>query len=378
MTTRERNLITMKKRKLLLLIPALLLGLLTPAAAADDVTEILGVMTTGNSITITFEDCGASYYEICRATRERGAYIRIGTAEEATYKDTGLRSGQVYFYRVRPCWDEGSYVRRGAYSTPVGASCVNVVSAMAVRSPCYQQGRTIHVSGLMLHSVGCAQENGAVFASLWNQETADVLVHAVVSPGGTVYQLADWERRCWHCGGSGNDTMIGVEMTEPNELIYTSGDDFTWSGDARETAVDNYNTAVALFANLCFLYDLDPMRDICSHREGSTRGIASGHGDPEHLWTGLGLHLTMDTFRQDVRRMMLGGYRAKTVQECAGAAATVTADVLNVRSGPGTTYEVLSTIRYGQSAAILETRWSEGEAWGRLTSGGWICLSYTA
>lgn len=76
--------------------------------------------------------------------------------------------------------------------------------------------------------------------------------------------------------------------------------------------------------------------------------------------------------------MMLGGYRAKTVQECAGAAATVTADVLNVRSGPGTTYEVLSTIRYGQSAAILETRWSEGEAWGRLTSGGWICLSYTA
>ena len=54
---------------------------------------------------------------------------------------------------------------------------------------------------------------------------------------------------------------------------------------------------------LCRKYGLSPLGDgvIVSHKEGYKRGIASNHGDPEHLWTQLGMPYTMDTFRAAVK-----------------------------------------------------------------------------
>ena len=69
-----------------------------------------------------------------------------------------------------------------------------------------------------------------------------------------------------------------------------------------------YKTAVELFAMLCKKYSLNPLADgvIISHKEGHSRGIASNHGDPEHLWTQLGMGYTMDTFRKAVKATMGG------------------------------------------------------------------------
>ena len=63
-----------------------------------------------------------------------------------------------------------------------------------------------------------------------------------------------------------------------------------------------------LFAYLCKQYNLNPTADgvIISHREGHSRGIASNHGDPEHLWNGLGMGYTMDGFRKAVKAVMDG------------------------------------------------------------------------
>ena len=63
-----------------------------------------------------------------------------------------------------------------------------------------------------------------------------------------------------------------------------------------------------LFAMLCKQYNLNPTADgvIVSHREGYSRGIASNHGDPEHLWNGLGMGYTMDGFRKAVKAAMGG------------------------------------------------------------------------
>lgn len=60
---------------------------------------------------------------------------------------------------------------------------------------------------------------------------------------------------------------------------------------------------------LCGKYGLDPLADgvVISHREGCARGIASNHGDPEHLWAQLGMGYTMDGFRRAVRAAMAGG-----------------------------------------------------------------------
>ena len=61
---------------------------------------------------------------------------------------------------------------------------------------------------------------------------------------------------------------------------------------------------------LCKKYGLNPLEDgvIISHREGHSRGIASNHGDPEHLWTQLGMGYTMDGFRKAVKAAMGGAF----------------------------------------------------------------------
>jgi hypothetical protein len=77
---------------------------------------------------------------------------------------------------------------------------------------------------------------------------------------------------------------------------------------AKAVAKRTYETAAELFAMLCKKYSLDPLADgvVISHKEGHSRGIASNHGDPEHLWTQLGMGYTMDGFRKAVKAAMGG------------------------------------------------------------------------
>lgn len=160
--------------------------------------------------------------------------------------------------------------------------------------------------GLMLHSVGCNQPSAKVFADGWNRAGREASVHAVLQADGTVYQTMPWNFRAWHCGGAANDTHVGVEMTEPACITYTGGARFTCSDYAKAIAHVKgcYDTAVELFAMLCEKYKLNPLTAIISHKEGSDRGVASNHGDPEHLWKGLGMDYTMDGFRNAVKARM--------------------------------------------------------------------------
>ena len=176
---------------------------------------------------------------------------------------------------------------------------MKLVQSILTKNPCYTAGRKITVKGLMLHSVGCPQPKASVFINNWNSSSYDsACVHGFIDGNdGTVYQTLPWNHRGWHCGsgtkGSGNNTHIGVEMCEPACIRYTSGSNFTCSDlfTARAVAKRTYEAAVELFAMLCKQYNLNPTADgvIISHREGHSRGIASNHGDPEHLWNGLAL-----------------------------------------------------------------------------------------
>ncbi len=94
-------------------------------------------------------------------------------------------------------------------------------------------------------------------------------------------------------------------MCEPACIRYTAGSNFTCSDMAAAKAVAKrtYEAAVEMFAYLCKKYSLDPLADgvVISHKEGHSRGIASNHGDPEHLWAQLGTGYTMDSFRKAVK-----------------------------------------------------------------------------
>lgn len=187
---------------------------------------------------------------------------------------------------------------------------MKLVQSILTKNPCYTAGRKITVKGLMLHSVGCPQPKASVFINSWNSASYDrACVHGFIDGNdGTVYQTLPWNHRGWHCGGDGNNTHIGVEMCEPACIKYTSGTSFTCSDTATAKAVAKrtYEAAVELFAMLCKKYGLNPLKDICSHKEGCAKGIASNHGDPEHLWTQLGMGYTMDTFRRAVKAAMGG------------------------------------------------------------------------
>ena len=183
---------------------------------------------------------------------------------------------------------------------------INVVEAFVTQNPLYQQYTRIKVRKLVLHSVGCPQPSAAVFARQW--QTARYFAHAVLQADGTVYQVAPWDCRLMHVGAA-NAYSIGVEMTEPDCIRYTGGATFVCSDRARAVAqvTGAYNTAVALFAQLCTQFGLDQNKDIISHAEASAMGIGTDHADPEHLWRQLGMGYTMDGFRADVAAKMAAG-----------------------------------------------------------------------
>ena len=273
---------------------------------------------------------------------------------------------------------------------------MEIRESFAKKNRCYTNGARITVKGLMLHSVGCPQPDAAVFVKNWNSPTAGVCVHAVLGVDGTVYQLLPWNVKAWHCGsgsrGSGNNTHIGVEMTEPATIKYTGGSSFTDTNPAetKKFVQATYKHAVDLFAYLCKAHDLNPLADgvIISHSEGHKRGIASNHGDVEHIWSKYGL--SMDQFRKDVKAVMdgakaAGGTNIPPQAENAVNGADmkpytvkITADVLNVRKGPGTGYGISTQVKRGEVYTIVAEEMNGATKWGRLKSGaGYISLAYT-
>lgn len=186
---------------------------------------------------------------------------------------------------------------------------LTIVQQYATKNDCYITNEQIQVKGLLLHSVGVSQSSAAALAETYNEYNPggrEVCPHAFLQSDGTVYQILPWNLRGWHAGGSSNATHIGVEMCEPSNIVYTGSSSFYTINKASSVAYVQgaYNTAVELFAELCIAYDLDPQGSgvILSHTEAHELGIASNHGDPEHLWNGLGLSYTMDTFRSDVAK----------------------------------------------------------------------------
>lgn len=177
--------------------------------------------------------------------------------------------------------------------------------------PRYREYQQHGPKGMMLHSIGCPQPDAMVLIKSWNDpDHTRACIHGFIDANtGAVYQTMPFNYRAPHAGGDATDTHIGIEMCEPDCIRYTSGSSFTCSDypRAREMVRRTYLVAVELFAQTCAEYGWDPMDDgvVISHREGYARGIASNHGDPEHLWRGLGLGYTMDTFRKDVKSKMM-------------------------------------------------------------------------
>lgn len=183
---------------------------------------------------------------------------------------------------------------------------MNIIQHYITKNSCYQINERMTPRGLMLHSIGCPQPSAEVFAKRWDDPAKEVAVHGFIDGNtGDVWQFLPWDMAGWHAGGRANKTHIGIEMGEPPSIKYRpSSATFDIEAadvpSAVEMAKRTYKAAAELFAYLCEIFCLDPLERgvIIGHAEGHALGVASNHGDPEHLWRQLGLPYTMTTFRQ--------------------------------------------------------------------------------
>ncbi len=224
------------------------------------------------------------------------------------------------------------------YSIIHGTNDRNIIKSFITKNDCYKANESKADSrytefrengphGLMLHSVGCNQPKASVFVKNWNTANQEKAVHGFIDGlNGNCHQTLPWNFRGWHAGGSANNTHIGIEMCEPSCIKYTSGANFTCSNKAEavDVAERTYRSAVEVFAMLCKEYNLDPLADgvIISHKEGHARGVASNHGDPEHLWDQLDMGYTMDTFRAAVKAKMDETSAEKSTEETTPTLST--------------------------------------------------------
>ena len=255
---------------------------------------------------------------------------------------------------------------------------MNVTQSFITRNRTFSSPTIITVRGLMIHSVGAPQPNAAVFIRNWDSSTASTSVHGIIEAGGRAFQLLPWNHRAWHAGGAANNTHIAVEMTEPSTIRYTSGANFVDNNPTATRAFvhDTYQTAVELFALLCIQHRLNPLADgvIISHSEGHRRGIASNHGDVEHLWSRHGL--SMAQFRRDIAaRVGQGsGNTGEAIPETLYRVTTQTSP-LNARMGPTTASSIVGT--FARNSLVTASRKS-GD-WLYVTNGtvsGWASAAF--
>lgn len=267
---------------------------------------------------------------------------------------------------------------------------LKIIENIAKKNPCYTAGKKIIPKGGMLHSVGCPQPDSGVFASIWNSGSANVCVHAVLGKDGVVRQLLPWNYRAWHCGsgakGSGNNSLISLEMTEPATIKYTGGANWIELGDGSGTkahVLSTYKHAVDFYAYMAKIFGFDPMKSDClmSHHEGNIKGIASNHGDVEHIWSKYGL--SMVQFRKDVQKVMNGvdvdfgdvtenDTSTQKINVLAGTVIVsyIGADGVNIRTSPAFGDNVEKVVYKGKTFTVVGI--SSDEKWYKLSDGLFI------
>lgn len=96
-----------------------------------------------------------------------------------------------------------------------------ITQAIMTSSACYNAGRTITPTGIMVHSTATPGAMADQIRSAWDNDQATAAVHAVIDDSQTL-QTLPWNCRGWHAGtgtsgATANDTHIAFEISEPDQ-----------------------------------------------------------------------------------------------------------------------------------------------------------------
>jgi hypothetical protein len=195
---------------------------------------------------------------------------------------------------------------------------MNLTTKYMTKNDCYNAGRKITPSGIMVHSTATPGAMAEDLFRAWNKShkagemSAQVCVHAFVDDTG-VLQCLPWDHRGWHCGGAANNTHISFEICEPSGFRYINNAMTGYDVKLQEQYFRNvWTSAVELCVYLCKLYGLTE-QSIISHSEGYACGIASNHGDPMHWFPKH--NESMATFRAAVKAALINQEDENLTQE---------------------------------------------------------------
>lgn len=263
---------------------------------------------------------------------------------------------------------------------------MNLKQCYLTKNQCYQVGKKITPKGFMLHSTGANNPNlkryvpdfdGTIGTNAngnhWNTYQPggrQVCVHGFIGKlaNGDVatVQTLPWNMRGWHCGGTGNNTYIGVEICE---------DGLTDSNYFNKV----YNEAVELAAMLTKKYGWNVDTDVICHSEGYKKRIASNHSDVMHWFPKH--NKSMDTFRADVKAKLNSASTSTGTNTSTNTNVPKKAikyvyncDELNVRTGAGTNYKAVNSLACRTAVKVYEVV----NGWARIEKGMWVSNKYLA
>lgn len=231
----------------------------------------------------------------------------------------------------------------------------NLIQKICTKNDCVKQGSKLEsLKYLIVHSPGVypaivrAASGKNPWCDRWNKTGVEKMVNGFIDDTGA-YQTAPLDLACWQVGThEGNYNAIGFELCE---LETQAEFEKVWSN------------AVRVYADLCQEYGMS-VSQIYGHYEAHAAGFASNHADPKTYFGRFGK--TMDDFRADVQAVLNGNEAEEpassaTVSEIFSPwkyakVCNLTADdpYLNVRTGPGTQYDVIRQLANGNEVDVLE------------------------
>lgn len=249
------------------------------------------------------------------------------------------------------------------------------------KNDCYRKGTKIVPKGIVVHSTGANNPNlrryvqpddgilgKNLFNNHWNRSGLAVCVHGFIGKdkNGVVrfYQTLPFDYACWGIGrgkkGSYNYNPTGYIQFEicednlKNEKYFNEA--FDLAAEVCAYLMKNYNISI---------------NNVVSHHEAYLKGFGSNHSDCDHWLKKFGKD--MNWFRSKVTEKMNSTNSGTTASFNSYLVKINTAE-LNVRSGAGTKYKVVTTVKKNEVYTIVD----EKNGWGKLKSGaGWISLNYT-
>lgn len=220
----------------------------------------------------------------------------------------------------------------------------------------YTKGNNRSIKYIVIHYVGAvssAKNNSDYFKSEYRGASAHYFVD-----DNDIYRVVRDEDIAWHCGTRGkyysncrNSNSIGIEM-----CCYNNNGTL----DISENIV---NRTIELVKELKAKYNIST-DNVIRHYDVTHKCCPAPFVNNVNRWN-------------DFKNRLSGIVNTTTMSSntnTTGYLVQITANVLNVRSGPGTNYAINTIVKKNEVYTIVE----ENNGWGRLKSGaGWISLAYT-